>query len=256
MDRDLHIHTFFSPCADPTMSFPAVVEAAERSGVAEIGLTDHPHRPGLARHHRALDEARRAHAGPVRVWIGAELEVVGLGRLVVPPGELPLADYVIAAASHYDIVGRPPVPNLEDPVAWADRLLTDLENISGSGAHAVAHPFYAYALLRAVPGHPTARMDDILEEIRPKRVDRLLEMLARESIALEISPRLCLHLGLESFIEATYRKARQLGVRFATGSDSHRVPSVGQLGQAEYLVHRLELGPGDFWSPSMVRPRR
>ena len=254
MERDLHIHTFFSPCSEPTMSFPAILEAAEKAGVREIGLTDHPHRPGLARLHRALDAARGSHQGPVRVWIGAELEVASMGRLVVPRSELPLADYIIAAASHYDIVGRPPVPNLEDPVAWADRLLTDLENVCGSGAHVIAHPFYSYALLRAVPGHPTARIDDILEEIRPKRVDRLLEMLAREPVALEISPRLCMHLGLESFIEATYRKARALGVKFATGSDSHRVPSVGQLGQAEYLLQRLELGPEDLWNPSMARP--
>jgi histidinol phosphatase-like PHP family hydrolase len=252
MERDLHIHTFFSPCAEPTMSFPAILAAAEKAGVQGIGLTDHPHRPGLARHHRALDAARGGYPGPVRVWIGAELEVTAMGQLVVPPSELPLADYIIAAASHYDIVGHPPVPNLEDPVAWADRLLTDLENVSGSGANAVAHPFYAYALLRAVPGYPTARLDDILEEIRPKRVDRLLEMFAKESIALEISPRLCLHLGLESFIESTYRKARQMGVKFTTGSDSHRVSSVGQLGQAEYLVQRLDFGPGDFWSPEMA----
>ncbi len=252
MDRDLHIHTFFSPCAEPTMSFPAILEAAQKAGVPEIGLTDHPHRPGLERHHRALDDARESHRGPVHVWIGAELEVIALGRLIVPPPELPLADYFLAAASHYDIVGDPPVPNLEDPVAWADRLLTDLENVSGSGAHVIAHPFYAYALLRAVPGYPTARMDDIIEEIRSRRVDRLLEMLARESIALEISPRLCMHLGLETFIEDTYRRAKQAGVKFSTGSDSHRPATIGQLGQAEYLVQRLGLGPGDFWHPALV----
>lgn len=234
------------------MSFPAILAAAEAAGLMEVGLTDHPHRPGLARHHRALDDARDSHRGPVHVWIGAELEVVALGRLVVPPQELPLADYVIAAASHYDIVGNPPVADLKDPVAWADRLLTDLENVSGSGAHAIAHPFYAYALMRAVPGFPTARMDDILDEIRPRRVERLVEMLARESIALEISPRLCVHLGLETFIENTYRLARQAGVKFALGSDSHRSATIGHLGQAEGLIKRLELVPADLWSPALA----
>ncbi|OQW97110.1 MAG: hypothetical protein BWK77_02650 [Verrucomicrobia bacterium A1] len=256
MERDLHIHTFFSPCAEPTMSFPAILAAAEKAGLMEIGLTDHPHRPGLARHHRALDDARDSHRGPVHVWIGAELEVESLGRLVVPPPELPLADYVIAAASHYDIVGRPPVADLKDPVAWADRLLTDLENVSGSGAHAIAHPFYAYALMRAVPGYPTARMDDILDEIRPRRVERLVEMLAREAIALEISPRMCMHLGLESFIETTYGMARQAGVKFALGSDSHRTATIGHLGQAEGLVQRLGLSPADLWSPTLACRRK
>lgn len=238
------------------MSFPAILAAAETAGVMEIGLTDHPHRPGLARHHRALDAARDSCRGPVHVWIGAELEVESLGRLVVPPPELPLADYVIAAASHYDIVGRPPVADLKDPVAWADRLLTDLENVAGSGAHVIAHPFYAYALLRAVPGYPTARMDDILGEIRPRRVERLVEMLARESLALEISPRLCMHLGLESFVEDTYRMAKQAGVKFALGSDSHRTATIGHLGQAEGLIRRLDLAASDFWSPTLACRRK
>lgn len=257
MERDLHVHTFFSPCAEPTMSLSAILEAAAAAGVAEVGLTDHPHRPGLARHHRTLDRAREIQRGPVHVWIGAELEVVGFRQLALPVTELPDVDYVLAAASHYDVVNAPPVPHLEDPVEWADRLMRDLENAVESGAHAIAHPFYAYALLRPPSGLRIAPLDDILAEIRRPRVDRWLETVAAAGMALEISPRLCVHLGLESFVEETYRKARELGIRFSTGSDAHRPGMVGVLGQAEYLMRRLGVTERDLWSPTLAcRSRR
>jgi len=253
METDLHVHTFFSPCALATMSFNAVLEAAERAGVREIGLTDHPHRAGLARHHRALHAARADYRGPVRVWIGAELEVAGMGRLVIPPATLPHADYLVAAPSHYDVVGNPPVLHPQDPFEWADRILTDMENVPGSGARTIAHPFFVHSLVvRPPPGMRLPNIDDVLAEIRPKRLERLLERLATEKIALEISPRLSLHLGLESFIEETYRMAQAMGVRFTTGSDAHKPDDVGQLREAEGLVRRLDLGPADFWHPGMT----
>ncbi|MCX7819181.1 MAG: PHP domain-containing protein [Kiritimatiellae bacterium] len=257
MERDLHVHTFFSPCAEPAMSLPAILEAAAAAGVAEVGLADHPHRPGLARHHRMLDRAREVQRGPVHVWIGAEIEVVGFRQLALPPAELPDADYILAAASHYDVLHAPPVPHLEDPVEWADRLMTDLENAVGSGAHVIAHPFYAYALLHPPAGVHVAPMDDVLAEIRLPRLHRWLESVAEAGMALEIGPRLCVHLGLESFIENAYRQARQLGVRFSTGSDAHRPGAVGVLGQAEYLMRRIGITDRDLWSPTLVcRARR
>lgn len=233
-----------------TMSFSAILDAAERVGVKDLGLTDHPHRPGLARHHRSLFAARAAYEGPVRVWIGAELEVGGLGRLVMTKTDLPQADYLIASPSHYDVIGNPPVPHPHDPFEWADRMMTDMENVPGSGARIIAHPFFVYSLVvRPPPGMRLPSIDDVIAEIRPKRMERLLERLAAERIALEISPRLSMHLGLESFIEETYRLAQAMGVRFTTGSDAHKPDDVGELRQAADLVRRLDLKAADFWRP-------
>ncbi len=239
------------------MSFANVMEAAADASLAEVGLTDHPHRPGLARHLQALDRLRETQRGPVHVWLGAELEVTGFQQLAIPPAELPHADYLLAAASHYQLPGGAMVVWPDDPVTWADRLMTDLENAVGSGAHVIAHPFYAYILVQPVPGVRRPALDDILGEIRPARVDRWIERVAEEGMALEISPRLCVHLGLESFIEEVYRRARQAGVRFAPGSDAHRPGAVGRLGQAEHLARRLGLTDEDWWSPTLaIRARR
>ncbi len=236
------------------MSFERILAAAEAAGAKDIGLTDHPYHPGLAKHHEALCRARERYGkGPVRVWIGAELEVVGIGKLIIPPDQLPQADYIIAAPSHYDLQHFPPVPHLDDPMEWADRLLTDMENVPGSGAHIIAHPFFVTAIMR--PGEKGPRLPpiaDIIAEMRPKRLDHLLDRIAEAKIALEISPRISVKPEFEAFIEDWYRRAKQRGIRFSTGSDSHRPLTVGKLGPAEKLIGRLELGPRDFWHASQV----
>lgn len=255
MRGDYHIHTFFSPCAEPTMSPDRIVEMALAAGCKEVGLTDHPYHEGLERHHQALARARErlANSG-VRIWIGAELEVVAMGRLIIPPERLPLADYLIAAPSHYDLANSPPVKNVKDPVEWADRMLTDLENVCGSGAHAVAHPLYVQQFIRdGSPAYRYAPLKAILAEMRPKRLDHILDRFAEERIALEISPRLTLHKEFEAFIEEWYRRAHQKGIKFMLGSDSHRPWTVGRLGLATNLILRLQLTEKDLWHPGLRR---
>ena len=253
---DFHIHSDFSPCADPGMTYPAILEAARGAGLQEIGLADHPYREGLARHHEALARARHdAEDGRApRVWIGAELEVIGLGRLVIPPERLPHADYILAAPSHYDLVHFPPVPILDDAMAWADRLLTDMENVPGSGAHVIAHPFFVYALhVEAPKGMRLAPLEEILAEMRPKRVRRMLERLAGDRVALELSPRLLVNPGFVPFAEALYRQALELGIRFSTASDSHRPGTIGRLDAVEAFAERVGIGPEHLWRPGAKR---
>ena len=235
------------------MSYPAIVEAAERAGLQEIGLTDHPHRRGLARHHEALDRMRDEFPPRLKLWIGAELEVMGLGQLIIPPPELPLADYLLAAPSHYDLINFPPVNNLEDPVAWADRMMTDMENVPGSGAHGMAHPFFVFAIIVRPPaGMKLPLIEQIFAEIRPRRMSRLLERLAEGRVALEISPRLSCTPTFEGFLEGMYREAKAAGCKFYTGSDSHQLETVGKLGRSEAFAQRLALEPTDFWSPWQI----
>ncbi len=251
MTGDFHIHTFFSPCADPAMSFGAILDAARAAGLEEIGLTDHPYRDGLDRHHEALAHARaRLDGDAPRVWIGAELEVIGLERLILPRAALPRADYIVAAPSHYDLVHFPPVPHFGDPVEWADRLLTDMENVPGSGADVIAHPFFVHALHLDAPESPRLpALADVLGEMRPRRVRRLLERIAEDGVALELTPRLTWNPVFLPFAEDFYRQALALGIRFATGSDSHRATTIGDLGDAAAFADRVGIGPEHLWRP-------
>jgi histidinol phosphatase-like PHP family hydrolase len=254
-DRDLHVHSFFSPCADPAMSFHTILDRAEAAGLRDVGVTDHPYRDGLGRHHGQLALFRASRPSSVRIWIGAELEVAAMGRLVLSRSELPHADYIVAAPSHYDLAGHPPVPDLSDPAQWADRLLTDLENVPGSGADAVAHPFFVYSLQAGVPAElRLPPMEDVLAEIRPRRLDWLLERLAADGIALEISPRSTYLAVFAAFMEGVYRRARAAGVKFLLGSDAHRPEAVGDFSRLAGMLADLDLAEDDLWHPGGAGP--
>ncbi len=252
MDRDFHIHTFFSPCAAPTMSLDTIIETALAAGLKDVGLTDHPFHDGLFHHHEALAHALAGRGKmPLRVWIGAELEVLGPEQLVIPAARLSRAEYLIAAPSHYDFEHFPPVPHLEDPMEWADRMLTDVENVIGSGAHIIAHPFHVHEFVASAGGHwhlpPLAA---VFAEMRPRRLENLLDRLAEDRIALEISPRVAAHPALEAFLEDLYRKALRRGIKFSLGSDSHRPQTIGQLRGAADFVRRLGIGEEHLWHPA------
>ena len=235
-----------------------IIAEARGAGLSDIGLTDHPFHDGLPRFHAALRHALNSRdTGSLRVWIGAELEVVGPERLIIPPARLPDADYLIAAPSHYDLEHFPPVQNLEDPAEWADRLLRDMENVIGSGAHAIAHPFYIIEFVRASGARwglpPLSR---VFAEMRPRRLENLLEGLIEAGIALEISPKMCAEPTLQDFLEHWYREALRRGMKFLLGSDSHRPHTIGQLRAAEQVVRRLGLRESDLWHPRMLNAKK
>lgn len=251
MKSDLHIHTFFSPCADPAMSFEAIVDAAERLGLEEIALTDHPFRRGLFDHHASLESGRWRRKSPVRLWIGAELEVAGPGRLVFDATDLPLADFIMAAPSHYNLTQRPPVADLSDPVQWADRILSDMEHVPESGARVLAHPFFVYSLVVAAPaGMRLPALTEIITAFDPARLSKLLGRLADDEVALELSPRSLVHPDLQRFLCGFYEEAHRRGVRFTIGSDAHRLANVGQVDSVVAFAESLGLGPADFWHPT------
>jgi len=235
-----------------------IITEAQGAGLADLGLTDHPFHDGLPRFHAALRHTLNLRdTGSLRVWIGAELEVIGPERLIIPPARLPDADYLIAAPSHYDIEHFPPVQNLQDPVEWADRLLRDMENVIGSGAHAIAHPFYVIEFVR-----PSGRrwglppLTQVFAEMRPRRLDNLLDGLIEAGIALEISPKMCSEPALQDFLENWYREALRRGMKFLLGSDSHRPHTIGKLRAAEEVVRRLGLRESDLWHPRMIPARK
>lgn len=257
MDRDLHIHTFFSPCAEQTMTFDRIVQEAEKAGLKDIGFSDHPFRRGLDRHHEAIRDFRETLQSTVRVWIAAEVEVVARGQLILTSRDLPLIDYLIAAPSHYDLIHSPPVRDLSDPVEWADRLMTDMENVPGSGADAVAHPFFVMALQTGGdPKWELPFMSQVLGEMRTRRLEWMLDRMAEDGLALEISPRLTYLPIFEQFMGSFYQKAKERGMRFLLGSDSHRPATVGQFEKLVAFMRKNGIVPEDLWHPSMSRHAR
>ena len=84
----------------------------------------------------------------------------------------------------------------------------------------------------------------------PERVDRVLDVLEKYQIALEINPRYC----IPSF--DIIRRAKARGIKFTFGTNN--VDS--RFGRLEYALEAIDacgLTPSDIWFPSMsIRSRR
>ncbi|MDZ4199049.1 MAG: hypothetical protein U1E27_07170, partial [Kiritimatiellia bacterium] len=122
---------------------------------------------------------------------------------------------------------------------------------------AIAHPFFVMALQTG--GDPQMKLPfmlQILNEMRPKRLDWMLDRLAEDHIALEISPRLTYLPVFQEFMAGLYRKARTKDIRFLLGSDSHRLITVGQYDKLLGFVQSIGIGPEDLWHPEMSRNRK
>jgi len=250
--NDLHVHSSFSRCADPEMQPSAIVGRALERRVETIGLTDHPHQSGLAAHHAELAAFRSRCAAPIRILIGAELEVIAPGQLIIDPADLPLADYLLAAPSHYDLENDPPVEDLRDARQWAKRILRDFQWVLGTGAAGVAHPFYVfYLIIRSPEEDALPHVGEVLECVDVDTLQWTLEAMRDEGIALELSRRLTSHPTFEEFMGIVYGMARDIGVRFFTGSDAHQLDVVGLFPDPlRRFIDRLDLSEKDLWCPA------
>jgi 3',5'-nucleoside bisphosphate phosphatase len=96
---DLHIHTFLSPCASPSMSPARIVGEAMRLGIEVIAVCDHNRADGVA---SVLDVASLAVRGPC-VIPGIEIttaeEVHVLGYFPAPQQALTVAEALFSDAS-------------------------------------------------------------------------------------------------------------------------------------------------------------
>lgn len=249
MEYDWHIHTVFSPCAARDMEFSAIVAKALERGLRGVGFTDHPFRRGLAKHHLEIDEYRKKLYAPIDIFIGAELEVAGPGRLVIDPEDLPVADYIIAAPSHYNVLQEEPVENMSDARQWSERLLMDFRNVLGSGADIIAHPFHVYSLQYNLPagiGFPP--LGDVLKLMDRERLRGIMKRLAEEGVALEISRRAHSDPALRSFLEGVFLEYKEYGGKFSLGSDAHSLDRVGVLGSdTENILAAAGVSREDLW---------
>ena len=96
--------------------------------------------------------------------------------------------------------------------------------------------------------NPTFLPDELQSEYdrlwTPERVERVLDVLEKYQIALEINPRYC----IPSF--DIIRRAKARGIKFTFGTnnvDSH----FGRLEYAQKAIKACNLQPDDLWFPSM-----
>lgn len=194
---DFHCHSTFSDGAD-TMT--AMARAAKAAGLTTVAITDHASPMGMVRgikpgnihtYLKKITEARKAVPG-IRILAGAEVDILADGRLYLSDDILKQLDWVIASVHG----------NFRQSCAvMTQRILRAMNN-----PHV------------KVLGHPLARMLGERAAIEFD-VDAVLQEAKRRGVAMELNTS---HERLD-LPDIHLKRAKELGVKLAIGSDAHSV---------------------------------
>jgi DNA polymerase (family 10) len=192
---DLQSHTTAS---DGKHSIREMAEAARDYGLDYLAITDHSKRVTMANglnDDQALkhaEEIRKVNDGMKRFWLlaGIEVDILKSGKLDLKEQTLAELDWVVASI-HYDR-------------AMSRKKMT--ERVLAAIKSGVIHCW----------GHPLGRIIGQREPI-PVDMDRIIEACVEHNVWLEVN---CQPDRLD--LPDNYcRRAREAGVRFTMGTDSH-----------------------------------
>ena len=252
---DLHMHTWFSPCAtqeSALSSVEAYAAEAVRLGLDTIAITDHFALPGPALPDwydglgpDIIDQVARFAAGlsdGVTVLIGCEAEMLAPGRVTIDAAFARTLDLVILAASHlhFPEIG-PPVGSPPTVVAAA---LMDFfaAAVAIPYVDIVAHPF-------VIPHEPFGPPASYLSLITDADFRPLASIAAANSIAFEINGSMASQDDYRRLMPRFFHVAREQGVKFSLGSDAHSVKDMARLENARSFAVELGLRRDDFIHP-------
>lgn len=199
---DLHMHTTISDGAD---SIEAMAEAAKKKGFAYIAITDHASPMGMVKgikrssaslkDYLARIQAAREKVPGIHILAGTEVDILKDGSLYLSDEMLKQFDWVVASVHQYFHESREET---------TERLLKVCRN-----------PFVH------VLGHPLARL-------LGKRTGIEFDMEAVLREAKNFGKAVELNASLErlDLPDTALRRAKELGVKVAIGSDAHSVNSL------------------------------
>lgn len=208
---DLHVHTNDSDGAD---SLEAMVAAAEKEGLSYIAITNHSQNLRVA---NGLDEDRFQvlnkkidklnEKSNVKILKGVELEILKDGSLDLPSGLLKNMDFVLGAL-HQNL-------NMSGE-ELTDRLIKAINT----------------GLITSV-AHPTDRLINQRSPL-PLNFDKVFDACEKNDTLLEID-------GFPDRSDLPFdmvKEAKEQGIRFSLGSDSHRVDHFKFLRLATAIARR------------------
>jgi DNA polymerase (family 10) len=216
---DLHMHTTATDGRDSVL---AMAEAARRSGLEYIAITDHSRSLAMANgldEHRALEHAARIRAADaagagVRLLAGIECDIK-------PDGSLDLADDCLAALDL--VVASVHSAFNQDRDQMTDRLLRAIDNPRVD-----------------IVGHLTGRLI-FKREPPPLDLGAILTAAAARRVALEINCK----VDRLDVNDVHARLARERGVGLVISSDAHSTRGLDALRWGVIVARRAWAGPGD-----------
>lgn len=236
---DFHIHSHLSGCAREEMRIPDILRVCADRGLRHVGMTDHifpSTDPAILR--RTREELVGIDCG-INVYLGCEADIVAVGSHTVSAEVAEAVDYVMVSSNHYQLpwVARPTGRSAEEV---AGHFLEMFEYAcSLDFADVIAHP------LCEVSGEFGL---DCINTLSDTRLLGALELARTNRIAMEISPRALSNMHPD-FRRRFYGLCREIGLKFAVGSDAHDLAGIGRTHALRGLIEELGVTDDEIWLP-------
>ena len=237
IDRDFHIHTELSCCAQRETTVSGILEACSALGMKIVGISDHFHEldrdfPAMVRANRQLvQQEQRKHPG-LQVFLGCEAQMNRPDQCTITPELAAEFDYVLCAANHYHLTENPAD---QSPAGYAAHYLQMVEGAIDTGfVNSITHPFLHEKLDKTVDRQA------VLGAYDAGALDRVLAKAARRQVAFELNPGHAVCAA--EFFAKLVLQCRRHGVKIQLGSDAHAIAHLGYLKEqgTRYTFEDLE----------------
>lgn len=222
IDRDFHIHTELSCCAQRETTIAEILDACSALGMKTVGISDHFHemdrdfREMVRANRKLVEEGQRRHP-ELQVFLGCEAQMNRPDQCTITPELAAEFDYVLCAANHYHLTENPADRN---PSGYAAHYLQMVEGAIDTGfVSSITHPFLHEKLDKAVDRQAVLRAYDA------GALDRVLAKAGERQVAFELNPGHAIRAA--EFFAELILQCRRHGVKIQLGSDSHAVAHLG-----------------------------
>lgn len=230
--NNMHTHSVFSKCSKPEMTFEAMIRAAEDFGLSALAVTDHSD-PGddidSFGNFLLLKERLKTVDTPVRVLVGAELSVYGIGKYAEKYEVDKALDFSSYSHIHYHLDCWDQ-PEDRSPAGYAAHNVRVLEELFKTGrADCIAHPFSPLKMHFFNEEQKAATLSALTDNA----LGDILQKGEEAQCMWELhTPTV---FRFPDFSRRFFNLGREVGVHFCVGTDAHNLAALDTPALTERL---------------------
>ena len=254
IDHDLHIHTHLSPCDGDLRQTPAyILEHAKKLGLHTMCITDHfwdEKVPGAYKWYQKQTYEHICRAKPlpkdesVRMWFGAETELLGDLTLGISEERMAEMDFFIIPTTHMHMSGviSKEASVEERAAAYVKRFRAVLDMELPFEKIGLAH------LTTCLVCVPYDNAHNVLKLVSNEDYYDLFSRSAKIGVGIELNHGDFISQSPELYAESlrAFRIAKEAGCKFYLGSDAHAPAGFkGFIETLEKIISDLDLTEDD-----------
>ncbi len=255
IEHDLHIHTYFSPCANETATVEHYFRKAKELGLKKIGFADHMWDsavPCTVTDYKKLtyeyvsqihSDVAKCNTDGVTILYGCETEIDKNGLIGIGEEVASQLDFLIVPQSHTHLTMPKEFyePYRKHAEYMLDRFYDIVESPLNKYITTIPHPFAAVAcpydnreLVRLISDK---EFSDCFRAAKEKKIAIEINSGALEGSMQELRENPMIHM---------FQIAKDVGCKFVFGSDSHGSTGHDSFWKCYVVAAMLELKESDL----------